>query len=288
MSITTAINLASASVLLAAIYCLVNTGLVLLYRSTGVLNFSQGQLVMLGAYVMSSVKFGSYPLRLAIAAVAVGIVSWISYHALIRRLTGADEFRKVVMSFMLAILLIQIIVLVWGTDTREVPNSTDAWFALGSAHVRWSVVIDACTAVVLAVGLTLFLSRTLSGLRMRALAANEELAAYRGIKVHRLAGLAWAIAGGGAALAGVMYAETTSVSLALSDILLLAFPAAVLGGLSSIPGSILGSVIMATLLTLCGYFLGGQWVNVMAYVVLLGVLIVRPFGLMGTSSAQRL
>lgn len=288
MSITTAINLASASILLAAIYCLVNTGLVLLYRSTGVLNFSQGQLVMLGAYVMSSVKFGSYPLRLAIAAVAVGIVSWISYHALIRRLTGADEFRKVVMSFMLAILLIQIIVLVWGTDTREVLNSTDAWFALGSAHVRWSVVIDACTAVVLAVGLTLFLSRTLSGLRMRALAANEELAAYSGIKVHRLAGLAWAIAGGGAALAGVMYAETTSVSLALSDILLLAFPAAVLGGLSSLPGSILGSVIMATLLTLCGYFLGGQWVNVIAYVVLLGVLIVRPFGLMGTSSAQRL
>ncbi|MFD9502335.1 branched-chain amino acid ABC transporter permease [Streptomyces sp. NPDC060035] len=288
MPITTAINLASASVLLAAIYCLVNTGLVLLYRSTGVLNFSHGQLVMLGAYVMSNVEFGSYPLRLAIAAVAVGIVSWISYHALIRWLMGADEFRKVVMSFMLAILLTQIIVLVWGTDTREVPNSTDAWFALGSAHVRWSVVIDACTAVVLAVGLTLFLSRTLSGLRMRALAANEVLAAYSGIKVHRLAGLAWAIAGGGAALAGVMYAETTSVSLALSDVLLLAFPAAVLGGLSSLPGSVLGSVIMATLLTVCGYFFGGQWVNVMAFAVLLGVLIVRPFGLMGTSSAQRL
>ncbi|MFE6903565.1 branched-chain amino acid ABC transporter permease [Streptomyces sp. NPDC057717] len=288
MPLTTAVNLASASVLLAAIYCLVNTGLVLLYRSTGVLNFSHGQLVMLGAYVMSSMKFGSYPLRLAIAAVTVGIVSWISYHVLIRRLTGADEFRKVVMSFMLAILLTQIIVLMWGTDTREVPNSTDAWFALGSAHVRWSVVIDACTAVVLAMGLTFFLSRTLSGLRMRALAANEELAAYSGIKVHRLAGLAWALAGGGAALAGVMYAETTSVSLALPDILLLAFPAAVLGGLSSLPGSILGSVITATLLTLCGYFFGGQWVNVMAYVVLLGVLIVRPFGLMGTSSAQRL
>lgn len=288
MSITTAVNLASASVLLAAIYCLVNTGLVLLYRSTGVMNFSHGQLVMLGAYVMSNVKFGSYPLRLAIAAVAVAIVSWISYHALIRWLVGADEFRKVVMSFMLAILLTQIIVLVWDTDTREVPNSTDAWFALGSAHVRWSVVIDAGTAVVLAVGLTLFLSRTLSGLRMRALAANEGLAAYSGIKVHRLAGLAWAIAGGGAALAGVMYAETTSVSLALSDVLLLAFPAAVLGGLSSLPGSIFGSVIMATLLTVCGYFLGGQWVNVVAFVVLLGVLVVRPFGLMGTSTAQRL
>ncbi|MFE2736271.1 hypothetical protein [Streptomyces sp. NPDC059349] len=78
------------------------------------------------------------------------------------------------------------------------------------------------------------------------------------------------------------------VSLALPDILLLVFPAAVLGGLSSLPGSILGSVITATLLTLCGYFFGGQWVNVMASVVLLGVLIVRPFGLMGTSSAQRL
>ncbi|WP_151772349.1 branched-chain amino acid ABC transporter permease [Streptomyces abyssomicinicus] len=288
MSITTTVNLASASILLAAIYCLVNTGLVLLYRSTGVLNFSHGQLVMLGAYVMSSVKIGSYPLRLAIAALVVGVVSWISYHVLIRRLTGGDEFRKVVTSFMLAILLTQIIVLAWGTDTRAVPNSTDAWFALGAAHVRWSVVVDACTAVVLAVGLTFFLSRTLSGLRMRALAANEELAAYSGIKVHRLAGLAWAIAGGGAALAGVMYAETTSVSLALADILLLAFPAAVLGGLNSIPGSILGSVIMATLLTLCGYFLGGQWVNVLAFVVLLGVLIVRPFGLLGAGSAQRL
>ncbi|MGW6752200.1 hypothetical protein [Streptomyces sp. NPDC055006] len=78
------------------------------------------------------------------------------------------------------------------------------------------------------------------------------------------------------------------VSLALPDILLLVFPAAVLGGLSSLPGSILGSVITATLLTLCGYFFGGQWANVMASVVLLGVLIVRPFGLMGTSSAQRL
>ena len=288
MSITTFINLASASVLLSAIYCLVNSGLVLLYRSTGVLNFAQGQLVMLGAYVMSSLASGTYALRLAIAAAAVAAVSWASYHLLIRRLSGEDEFRKVVLSFMLAVLLTQGMVLGWGTDSRQVATSTEATFGLGEAEVRLSVIVSAVTAAALALGLTWFLAKTITGLRMRALAANEELAAYGGTKVHRLAGLAWAIAGAGAALAGVMYAETTTVSLALSDILLVAFPAAVLGGLHSLPGSILGSVILATLLTFSGYFFGGEWVNILAYLVLLSVLVVRPFGLLGSPSAQRL
>jgi branched-chain amino acid transport system permease protein len=285
----TIINLASATLLLASIYCLVNVGLVTLYRSTGLLNFAQGQFVMLGAYVMVTVtsKVGYWP-GLLLSAVVLAFVSWLSYHLLMRFLLGADDFQKVVLSFMLAVIVTQVVVITWGTDSRNLEPPTAAQLHVGGGVIPVYDLIAAGLAVTVVVVLMAFISRTITGLRMRALAMNETLAVYNGIRVHRLAGIAWAIAGAGAAIAGVIYAQSTSVTLSLADVGLIAFPAAVLGGLDSIGGSILGSVIVAGVLTVTGYNYGGYWSDVTEYALLLAVLVIRPYGLFGRRVARRI
>lgn len=289
MSNATFVNLLGATMLLASIYCLVNVGMVVLYRATGVLNFAQGQYVMLGAYIMSSVApmIGYWP-GMLVSALILGIVGWAGYHLLFRFLLGADEFRKVIMSFMVAIIITQFVVIIWGTDTREIdPPASERLQMLGGAMPAYDV-IAAVTAIVVVFVLMLFISRTISGLRMRALSMNETLATYYGIKVHRLAAFAWAIAGANGAIAGIIYAQSTSVSLPLAEVGLLAFPAAVLGGLDSVGGSILASLIVAAVLTVSGFYMGGYWSNMIEYGLLLAVLLVRPYGLYGTRIAHRI
>lgn len=284
-----AINLAAATLLLASIYCLVNVGLVTLYRSTGLLNFAQGQFVMLGAYVMVTVTSDlGYWLGLAVSAVVLAIVAWLSYHLLMRFMLGADHFQKVVLSFLLAAVITQVVVMIWGTDSRPLEPSTDRNLHIAGGVVPVYDLIASGLAVAVVVVLMMFMSRTITGLRMRALSMNETLAVYNGIRVHRLAGIAWAIAGAGAAVAGVIYAQSTSVTLSLADVGLLAFPAAVLGGLDSIGGSILGSVVVAAILTVTGYYWGGHWSEIIEYSLLLGVLVARPYGMFGRRVAQRI
>lgn len=289
MSTGIAINLTAATLLLASIYCLVNVGLVTLYRSTGLLNFAQGQFVMLGAYVMVTVTSDlGYWLGLLVSAIVLAIVGWLSYHLLMRFMLGADHFQKVVLSFLLAVIITQVVVMIWGTNSRPLEPSTDRNLHVADGVIPVYDLIASGLAVVVVVVLMMFMSRTITGLRMRALSMNETLAVYNGIKVHRLAGIAWAIAGAGAAVAGVIYAQSSSVTLSLADVGLLAFPAAVLGGLDSIGGSILGSVVVAGVLTVTGYYLGGQWSEIIVYSLLLAVLVVRPYGMFGRRVAQRI
>jgi len=285
----TVVNLTAATLLLASIYCLVNVGLVTLYRSTGLLNFAQGQFVMLGAYVMVSVtgSLGYWP-GLLVAALVLAAVAWLSYHILIRFLLGADDFRKVVLSFMLAVIITQFVVMIWGTNSRNFDPPTGAQWHIAGGVVPVQDLIAAAMAVAVVAVLMVFISRTITGLRMRALAQNETLAVYNGIRVHRLAGVAWAITGAGAAVAGVIYAQSSSVTLSLADVGLIAFPAAVLGGLESIGGSVVGSLLTAAVLTVTGYYWGGYWSDVIEYSLLLVVLVIRPYGIFGRRVARRI
>lgn len=284
-----AVDLVANIILLAAIFGLVNVGLVVLYRSTGVLSFAQGHLLMFGAYIMSTVQpVLGYWGGLTVTVGVVSVMGLVIYVTTMRFMLGKSEFEKVVMSFLVALIITQVIDIIWSTQARSISPPTSAVVDIATGRLPWSSLISLGIAVGVVGVLTFLIFRTVPGLRMRALAHNETLAVYSGMRVHRLSGLAWIIAGATAAIAGVVFAQTSSVTFSLADIGLLAFPAAVLGGLKSIPGSLIGSVILAAIFTVANYLLGGVLGGSIVYLFMLAVLLVLPFGLFGRRTAQRL
>jgi len=285
-----AVNLAVGILVLAGVYAIANVGFVLLYKGTGVPNFAQGGLLMLGAYIMSTagVVGHSYWVALLATAAIMGVIGVLIYVLVMRWMLGAVEFEKVVLTFVIASVITQIIELIWGSSPRAVPVGSSHSFMVFGGHVALQSIESSVVILIVIVGLMIALSRTLLGLRMRALAENESLAVYRGIRVHQLSAIAWVIASVCAAVAGVTYAEVSSVTLSMADIGLLAFPAAVLGGLDSIGGTIIGALIIATVLNLSQYYLGGVWGVVVEYCAMLIVLMALPFGLFGSRSTRRL
>lgn len=283
------VNLAAGALLLASVYCLVNLGLVLLYRTTGVLNFALGQFVLIGAYILSSlVSPLGYWLGLLVATLCMASIAWLSYQLLIRFMLGSSEFEKVIMTFMLAIVITQVVVMSWGVGNRQVRPSVSSTISVLGGRVPAYDLVAAGLAAGFVVGLLLFIFKTGVGLRLRAIGINETLATFNGARVHQLAGLAWAVAGATAAVAAAMYTQISAITLSIQDIGLLAFPAAVLGGLRSLGGSVVGSLMVGAILTTVDYYLGGQFAAIVLYAFLLLVLSVRPYGLFGRPEASRL
>lgn len=286
----TAITLTAGIIVLAAVYAITNSGLVLLYTGTGVPNFAQGALLMFGAYAASTefVASHNYWRALVVAAAVTALLGLFVYVVFMRWLLGAAEFEKVVLTFLVASGITSAINLAWGTDSRAVPAPTTTVYHLGGGSIRAQYLVSTGVIILVLLAVIAFITRSLQGLRMRALAENEDLAVYRGIKVHRLAGLAWVIAAACSGIAGITYAQTASVSLSISDVGLLAFPAAVLGGMDSLAGTILGSVFVAAVLTLSQFYLGGVWGDMVEYSAMLLTLLFLPYGFFGSRATRRL
>jgi branched-chain amino acid transport system permease protein len=165
--------------------------------------------------------------------------------------------------------------------------STHRYRAWGGT-IGVSDIVSLIVVAAVVVATTVFIAKTVHGLRMRAQAENEMLAVYRGIRVHRISAGAWALACACAAIAGVTYGEISSVNLNLSSIGLVAFPAAIIGGLDSVGGTIIGAVIVAGIGTVGQYYLSGQWSTVFEYLIMLVIIIFLPRGLFGSKQLSRL
>ena len=163
-------------------------------------------------------------------------------------------------------------------------------FYRGERDARLPVVdlIIAALAVVLVGALVLFVDRTVVGSRMRALADNEMLAVFSGMRVHVLAAIAWGMAGAAAAVAGIVYGQSASASLELPLVGLGAFPAAVLGGMDSITGIIPAAVLVAIIQTLAVYWFGALWGDIVVWSGMLAALLFVPRGLFGAKELKRL
>lgn len=284
-----AADLAIGTVELAAIFALVNVGVILLYRTTGVLNFAQGYFMLLGAYVMAAIapKTGYWP-GLILTLVSIAALGALVYVLLMRFMINAKEFAKVITTLMLASLLAQIPPAVWGTDVEQIAPPTSAVLRLGSVHLAVADLITVGIAAAVVIVVTVWLRATVMGIRMTAQAGNPLLAAYSGIRVHRLGAIAWAVGAVLGGFAGVAYAQHTTVSLNLSSIGLSAFPAVVLGGLDSLGGTLLGGLVVSGILTVVGYFFGAVAGEIIAYGVMMATLLVFPRGFFGSTSTRRL
>jgi branched-chain amino acid transport system permease protein len=277
---------------LGCVYGLIALGFVLIYKATEVINFAQGDLMMLGgfvAYTFIAILGLNYWLGALCAVLTMGLVGMFIERFVVRPILGYPAFSIVMATIGLGFLLRSLAGMIWGTDDLkiETPFSTGV-LKIGDlvlAHDKLSVIV--VTVILIAV-LYLFFNRTRLGTAMRATSENMLAAYYMGIPVKRVVSLVWAISAMVAGVAGVLLAPITfvhsNVGLALG---LKAFPAAVLGGFGSIPGALVGGLIIGVVETMAGFYMAQGWKDVAPYIMLLLVLLLKPEGLFGALGRKK-
>lgn len=273
---------------LASIYALIACGYVLVYRVSRVLNLAHGELMMLGAYLLlatASLFSGSTAMAIGAAALLSIVAGVLVYIFLMRKMTGEMVLAAILTTVALGILVRGILVLIWSTQQQypaQALHVGNASLALASARISaWSLVLVLTNAAVYA-ALFVFLRFGRWGMRMRAAGQNPLLAAQRGINLHGVYALAWSLSTLTGAAAGMLIALDSGFTTSMPVIALKAFPAALVGGLDSLAGALVGAMIVAAAEVLLIYYVDPLLSDVVPFLVLIAMLIVRPWGLFGT------
>lgn len=284
------VNLISAALQLAVIYGIVNFGLVYLYRMTGVLTFAQGPLLMVGAFcvVVVSSHLGGLAVGIILTVVAAVVVAAAAYTLLLHRLESVSDLSKVIATFMIGTGLTELAGLIWGTQSTSVSFPSLGFLEIGGGRVPYITLVTAGVLVVLVVAAELLSMRTRWGLQSRAAALSGALAVCYGIPRRRLEVSAWAVASACAVLGGVVYAESVQVNTGMAAVGFSAFPAAVIGGLTSMPGVFIGAVVIASVQAVTGYYFAAEVSDAISFALVLVALFVLPNGLLGRAGSDRL
>lgn len=301
----------ATGILNGAVIGLIALGVVLIYKSSEIFNFAQGHLLMLGAFVTwwfagareDGGELFNLPLGLAVlAAFAVSvIVGFLIERLALRPMSGQPLLAMILMTLGLAQLLEGLVSIVFGIEPQgnfPAPFPRTESFRIpfpgafnDAIYVQKTLVVAFAVAMLGAILLGLFFRYTRAGLGMRATAEDHELARSTGVNVSRIFGLSWAIAGIIATAGGVLLAMLVGISTSLSTVVLVAFPALLLGGLESLPGAIVGGVAVGLAQGLVGTFKAIEIRNsseIAPYVLLLIVLLIRPEGLFGQKRIERI
>ena len=293
------LQLCFAGLSVGSLYALVALGFVIIFKATGVINFAQGALLLVGGYLAYNVHntWGvPFYLSIPVAMLLCGALGAVIERVILRRMVGQPVFAVIMVTIGLVFILDPVVTTIWGFDRLELG---DPWGVetIGAGDLRLAVkdvwTIGLAAAVMAAFFAFFRYSRL--GVAMRATAFDQEAAIANGISARRVFALSWAIAGAVATLAGVMMsAGGPGVRPDIQFIALFAFPAIILGGLDSPGGAVVGGIIMGLTQTLtAGYqpryaeWLGGGFDGVMPYVVMVLILLVRPYGLFGTKEVRR-
>ncbi|MGA1318874.1 MAG: branched-chain amino acid ABC transporter permease [Rubrivivax sp.] len=275
------------------IYGLIALGFVLIYKATETVSFAQGDLMMLGAFAgLAAMTFLEFPFWIAVLAsiAAMGAFGLLTERMVIRPILGQPAFSIVMLTIGIGYVLRGLVTMVpvIGTETHvlPVPYKDEIWTVGGLVLAVEQMAVIAVTGV-LCLGLYLLFSRTRLGVAMQASSQNQLAAYYMGIPVKRLNGLVWALAAGVAAIAGLLLAPITFVHANMGFIGLKAFPAAVVGGFGSLPGAIVGGLIIGIVEALAGFYLPEGFKDIAAYIVVLIMLMVRPNGLFGEKLSKK-
>ncbi|HEY0168747.1 MAG TPA: branched-chain amino acid ABC transporter permease [Jatrophihabitans sp.] len=292
---TRLVELLLNGVSLGSIYALIALGFVIIFKATEVVNFAQGSLLILGGYItVRAHEHLPFAVALLAGVTATALVALLIERVFIRRVRGGDVNALAILTIGIDIILLAELTRRFGSDVLSIG---DPWGS-NIVHVAGLSLPQARLAaiVVAAVLLTTFFAAfkfSNWGVAMRAGAEDGEAAALMGIRRGRVTATAWLIAGGLAAVAVVFLTAFPSPGLDASvrEVALRAFPAAILGGLDSTAGAVAGGMAigLAEALT-AGYsvtLLGGSLADVIPYLVMLAVLLVRPSGLLGTRDLSR-
>ncbi|HEV3458664.1 MAG TPA: branched-chain amino acid ABC transporter permease [Thermoanaerobaculia bacterium] len=279
-----------------SIYALVAMGFVIIYKSTSVLNFAQGEFLLLGAYI-SLVLLTRYHVPFFLTVVltlAFAVVLGLAIERLILRpMIGEPVVSVIMVTLGLSSILRAVVQGIWGTDTRPFPEIfPSAPVMIGPVPVSRAYAWSLGCVVVLLVLFSLFFKYSRFGIAMRATAFSQQVALSMGISVRHMFALAWAIAAVVSAIGGILLgAVRTGVDQSLALIGLKVLPVVILGGLDSVLGAIVGGLLIGVLENLAGGYLdpvfGGGVKEVAPFVILVSILMIKPYGLFGKVKIER-
>jgi branched-chain amino acid transport system permease protein len=287
--------LLSNGVLIGLMYALIALGFVLVYKATDAINFAQGEFVMIAALVVAvALGAAGAPLWLA---VLVGLVTMVVFgfaleRVVLRRLIGRPVVAVVMATIGLASILRGVGPATLGAGTKTLPLPiSDEPIVLGPLFIPPIQILGALVSLMFLGGFGWFFLRSRRGIAMRAVADNQQVAMAMGINVERYFGLAWAMTGIVSALGGIIWGNLLGVDINLSLVGFKVFPVVILGGLDSIPGAVIGGLIVGIVENVAaGYvdpYVGGGTKDFAPYVLMILALMIRPYGIFGKKIIER-
>lgn len=292
----------TSGLLLGSIYSLIAFGIVIIYKSTRVFNFAQGQFLVWGVLISywTIHKLGA-PLGLALAFISAIILGFLIERLTLRPLIGQPLLAALLMTLALSYLLEGFAYMSWGTAVRTYPEvfPSQVWrgivgpipsggLDLGFVKISYTHILSLFGALILFGILVLFYKRFRLGKAMRAVAEDHQVSQSLGIKVRWIFSLSWMIASIIGFISSIFVGSISGAFIGLSDLGLRAIPAILIGGLDSIPGTLLGGLIVGLLESLATGYFGAGMGNVSPFIVLLMILLIKPYGLFGQVRIERL
>lgn len=277
-----------------AILALVALGFVLIYKSSDIINFAQGELLMIGAYLIYAMieQVGlAWPIAILFAVILSGVIGVVIEHFVLRPMIGEPIISVIMVTIGLSALLKAIMGAIWGSSPLPAPQfiprtPINILGASVGQNRLWAIALS----ILLLTALTIFFRRSREGIAMRAVADDQQAALSMGISVKHVWAIAWGIAAMTAAIGGLLLSSIFGgVGSIIGRVGLLVFPVVILGGLDSIPGAIIGGLIIGLLRSYAGGYLPPELGlgEIVPYIILVVILFVRPYGLFGQKIIER-
>lgn len=281
------VQLAFSGVSQGCIYGLIALGFVLIYKATETVSFAQGELMMLGAFcglALTTLLGVPYWIAVISAIAAMAVFGVLLERIVVRPILGQPAFSVVMLTFGISYVMRGLVTMVPGIGTEThalpVPYKDEVWNVGPLVLNGEQATVIGATAILCLVLFAMFRYSKV-GIAMQASSQNQLAAYYMGIPVQRLNGLVWGLAAAVAAAAGLLLAPITFVHANMGFIGLKAFPAAVIGGFGSLPGAIVGGLVIGLVESFSGFYLPDGFKDTAAYIVVLVMLMVKPNGLFG-------
>ena len=273
------------------VYALAAVGFVVIYKSSDVINFAQGELLLFGAYLsfFAIAQIGlPWSVGVLLTLVLAVVLGLLIERIALRPLIGEPVISMIMVTVGLSSVLRAVVNAIWGARPHTFPAFLPRGeIAVGSAVLGMDRLIVIPTAAVVLILLGLFFRYTRDGIAMRAIADDQQAALSMGISIKRVIGISWALACVSAAIGGIMLGNIVGVSQNISAIGLRVFPVVILGGLDSIAGAVIGGAAIGLLEAYTGGYVGHGLNLVIPFVVLIVILMVRPYGLFGRPIIER-
>ena len=273
------------------VYGFIGMGFAMIYRATGVVNFAQGELMMLVAYIafslVGTLGLSFWPLLFAAIAASV-LIGLVVEVLLIRPMLGRPVFSTVMVTIGLAVIIRSLVVLIWGADPMPLATGLSREpIRIGPAGVYPAQLYALGIMAMVVAGLWAFFRFSRTGIAMRATANLQTVALLVGIDVKRIFALSWALSAMLAAIAGVLVGVIYDLEPGMWLTGLRSFPAVILGGLDSVFGAALGGVLIGVVENMSEGYIGRGMKEIAGFVLILVVLMVRPYGLFGRPDIER-